>query len=84
MKGIVNVVTRLVIAVVAIMIGAILIGQLQHVATTLTLPSEANTSISNLFSQTWGAYGLLIIVPLILVAAVIIGIMGGWGRGRGR
>ena len=83
-KGLINVVTGLVVAVVAIMIGAIIVGQLQGVSTTLNLPSPANETINQLFTQTWGAYGLLVIIPIILVAAVVIGLLGGWGRGRGR
>jgi len=81
-KGIVNVVTGLIIVVVSIMIGAILLGQLSQVVGTLGLTGQANTTITQLFSQTWASYGLLVIVPLIVIAGVIIGILGGWGRGR--
>jgi hypothetical protein len=83
-KGLVNVVTGLVVAIVAIMIGAIIVGQLQSIIPTLNLSTDANNTITNLFTQTWGAFGLLVIVPIVLVAAVVIGILAGWGKGRGR
>jgi hypothetical protein len=81
-KGIVNVVTGLIVVVVTIMIGAIILGQLYGVTSGLGLSGIANTTITNLFNQTWSAFALFVIVPIIVVAGVLIGLLGGWGRGR--
>ena len=76
--------TGLVVAVISIMLGAVIIGQLQNLATSFNLPDQSSNAISNLFTQVWSAYNLMVLVPLILIAAVIIGIMGGWGASRSK
>jgi len=81
-KGVVNVVTGLIVVVVVIMIGAIILGQLYNVASNLGLQGVANDTVTHLFNQTWSAFGLFVIVPIIVVAGVLIGLLGGWGRGR--
>jgi len=79
-KGLVQAVTGLIVVVVAIMIGALLIGQLHNITLNLNMTDTARNTIDSLFSQTWGAYGLLVIVPIIVVAAVVIGLLGGWSQ----
>ncbi len=78
-KGVVTLVTALVAAVTAIAIGAIILGMLSNLITQLNLTNT--TVISTLFSQTFNAYSLLIILPLILVAGAIIALMSRWGGG---
>jgi hypothetical protein len=80
-KGIVQAVTTLLAFVVGIMLGAIVVGKLQSVFTNLNVSEDAKNVINAVFTQTWAAYGLLVVMPIIVVAAIILGLLG-YGRSR--
>jgi len=81
-KGMVQAVTTLLVFIVGIMLGAIIIGKIQDVANTLNIPENVKNVIDALFTQTWGAYGLLVVMPIIVVAAIVIGLLGFGGPKR--
>jgi len=79
-KGYTDVVTSLIAVVVAIVIGAFILGVLGSTTSTLPMTPQANQTVQNIFTTTWAAYSLLIILPIVLVASVIIGMFVRRGR----
>lgn len=77
-------VVGIIIVIVVVAVGALVLANLSTTLASMNLTGSAASVVNSLFNQTWGAYGLLTVVPIILIAAAIIAIVSGLGRGRGR
>jgi hypothetical protein len=78
-------VTYVAVAVIATMvvlwIGIPILANVETSMPALTPGSYAENAFNKVQSTGWNAYQLLPIVLLILVAASILGVLGGFGRG---
>jgi len=82
MKGFSNVISGVIGLIVTIIIAVIIVANLWNVVTSLDLTGDANRTVTNLFNQTWTAFGLFVILPIVLAAVVLLRLIGGWGKGR--
>jgi nitrogen fixation/metabolism regulation signal transduction histidine kinase len=77
-----QIVAGIVSYLVLILVALIIVSNLLTSTSRSGWAAEANTTWTNLSTYIWIAFGLLAIVPLILVAGYMIAIMS-WGGGKG-
>ena len=67
--------------VITMLIGIVVINSLISSVNQSGWSAEANATWSNFTSNIWVAYGLLVILPLIIGAVIILRYIGGGGEG---
>ncbi|MCW4046972.1 MAG: hypothetical protein NWE99_05345 [Candidatus Bathyarchaeota archaeon] len=81
-RGSIGLVVALIVTVVALVIGVYVLATFQTAMPNITNPT-ANSTATNIFTASWNAFGLAVVVPLIVVAGAIIGyIIRGFSGGR--
>ncbi|MEM3579217.1 MAG: hypothetical protein QXL54_03215 [Candidatus Bathyarchaeia archaeon] len=76
------VVTAIVGIVIAFIIGLVVVGNLISNVNRSGWSAQANTTWTNLVGNVWTAFGLLVIIPLVLGAVVLLRMFSG-GKGGG-
>lgn len=66
-------VITIVALILSVLIGVVIIGQIEVVAAGMNLGTKANETFTQITNVTWGALPLLAILPLIMIAGVLIG-----------
>jgi uncharacterized membrane protein len=66
-------VVPLIVTVVVLIIGVYLLATLETAMPTLEENSAGANMTDSIFAISWNAYGLAVIIPIIVVAGVIIG-----------
>ena len=77
--NIVAAVVGVVVLAIGIALGAVILGHVQNAYVSginASLPSEAQTAISNTFTTVWNMWPLLTLIILVGIAALIIGYLG--------
>ncbi len=81
-KAVVALVVALVALVVAIIVCLIVVSQLQTIANGFNLGTTGNATRVSMFTNTFNALNLLVILPVVIAAGAIIAYLAGWGRGN--
>ncbi|MEM3580424.1 MAG: hypothetical protein QXH40_00055 [Candidatus Bathyarchaeia archaeon] len=76
------VVTAVVGIVIAFMIGLVVVGNLISSVNSSGWSAQANSTWESLVGNVWTAFGLLVIIPLVIGAVVLLRMFSG-GRGEG-
>lgn len=83
-KASVAMVIGLIVSVAVLAIGVYILSTFQASIPALPANSTANTTAYAIYDAGWDAFGLAVIIPIIVVASVIIGYLvrgfGGGGR----
>jgi Na+/phosphate symporter len=82
-KAVVALVVALVALVVAIIVCLIVVSQLNTIASGFNLGVTGNATRTSMFTNTFNALNLLVILPVVIAAGAIITYLAGWGRGQG-
>jgi hypothetical protein len=81
-KGQVAVITGLVVAAVAILVGILVFYKIAGSVPTTGLSSAATSAISNVQATAGSAFNLAPVILIVLVASAILGVLIAWtGRG---
>lgn len=79
----VGMVIALIVTVAVLVIGVIILATFQDAIPTIT-DTTANTTKNDILSAGWSAFGLAVIIPIIVVAGAIIGYLVRGFSGGGR
>lgn len=81
-RGSVAMVIALIVTVAVLVIGVYILATFQASVPNIT-DTTANTTATNIYSAGWSAFGLAVIIPIIVVAGAIIGyLVRGFSGGR--
>jgi len=83
-KGSLNLVVALLITVVVLVIGVYVLSTFQTSMPNIT-DATANATAENVLTAGWNAFGLAVVIPIIVVASAVIGyIVKGFMGGKSR
>jgi ABC-type Fe3+-siderophore transport system permease subunit len=73
----IDAVTKVLVIVVTLMLGAVILGQVANALTNVlnninNLPNVVYNICNALVNMTWNAYGVLVITPIIVILAVLL------------
>jgi hypothetical protein len=73
----IDAVTKVLVVVITLMLGAVILGQITNTLTNVlnnitNLPGVVYDIANGLISMTWNAYGVLVITPIIVILAVLL------------
>ena len=80
-RGSIALVTMLVTLVIVIIIGLVVTAQLNTTALSFNLGASGNATRTTLFTNTWSAYNLAAVIPIVAAAGAIIGVVFFYFRG---
>ena len=78
-KGIVGIVTALIVIAVSLIVGVNIMAQLQSTAPTVT-DATLNNTLQNVYTSTANAFNFATIIPIVVVAMAVVAIVIGFSR----
>lgn len=80
-KGSIALVTLLITIVIVLIVGLLVVGQLKTTADNMDFGTTGNTTRDTLFANTYSAFNLAVIIPIVAGAGAIIGTVFMYFRG---
>jgi len=83
-RGNMGLVIGLVVTVAVLAIGVYILATFQGSMPSIADPT-ANATATSIFTAAWNAYGLAVVIPIVIVASAVIGyLITGFGGGGGK